>query len=407
MQRITESAGREGALARLYADRPAAMSQATERALDQIAPRSANPGAQGVRAQRAAEGAIQEAQAGVNAATAYPYQVMQSDRIPTAQMRALSADPLFQHTLREIRNNPALNQTIQHLPDDAVGVVDLVRQRARELGEGAQSIGQATPSNLIARNYGDVQRGIDPALDAATAGGNSLVRNIQTDLRRSQVEPLTTAPTGTISKTQNIGEQGRALMGPEPSSLEVQRSASVMMPRDEGATRAVVREHLGRVADKTVHGLDAAAQPDQYGGAKFAKSLRGDPRVAENIGTAIETVSGQPIREDIRRLADVLQATGNRQRPGSMTAFNAEVMDDAKRSALVDLLTKPLAQAQEKYGRARLGRRLDELDRMFASGPDGIRRLEQMARAGAGADTGTRALARALLAEKSTLQTRE
>jgi hypothetical protein len=408
MQRIAESAARpDNALARLYADRPQAMTRATDTALDRVAPRPVDPSVQGVRAKKAAEEAIKGAQAGVNATTAYPYWMMQGDRVPAAQMRLLSTDPLFQKVLRDTRADDSLNYSIRHLPDDSVGVVDLVRQRMRELGEGAQSIGQATPSNLIAKNYGTAQGVTEPALDAATAGGNQLVRNIQSDLRRTQVEPLTAGPAGAISRTDDIGEQGRALMGPGASPVEVQRAASVIMAQDTNAGRAVVRENLGRAADKTVAGLDSAGQADQYGGAKFARYMRGDRGARDNISAAIETTGGGAARADINRLVDALQATGNRQRPGSMTTFNNEVVGDAKRSALVDILTKPLnplATFQEKYGRFRLGNRMDDLADLLASGPEGVREVQSLAIRGTDRQ---RMMAQMLLSEKAALEARE
>jgi hypothetical protein len=408
MQRIAESSARpDNALARLYADRPQAMTRATDTALDRIGPRPVDPSVQGVRAQEAAEGAISQAQAGVNATTYYPYRMMQSDRVPAAQMRMLNADPLFQQVLAEVRGNPALNRAIAHLPDDTAGVVDLVRQRQRELGKGAHSVGQATPSNLIASSYGDAQGGANAALNAATAGGNQLVRNIQSDLRRTQVEPLTAGPAGAISKTDDIGEQGRALMGPGASPVEVQRAASVIMAQDPRAGQAVVRENLGRAADKTVAGLDNAGQADQYGGAKFARYMRGDRGARDNIGAAIETTGGGAARADIGRLVDALQATGNRQRPGSMTSFNNEVLGDAKRSALVDILTKPLnplATFQEKYGRFRLGNRMDDLADLLASGPEGVREVQSLAARGTDRQ---RMMAQMLLSEKAALEARE
>jgi hypothetical protein len=408
MQRIAESAARpDNALARLYAERPQAMTLATDTALDRIGPRPVDPSVQGVRAKEAAEEAIKGAQAGVNATTAYPYWMMQGDRVPAAQMRLLSADPLFQKVLRDTRADDSLNYSIRHLPDDSAGVVDLVRQRMRELGEGAQSIGQATPSNLIAKNYGAAQGVTEPALDAATAGGNQLVRNIQADLRRTQVEPLTAGPAGAIRRTDDIGEQGRALMGPGASPVEVQRAASVIMAQDTNAGRAVVRENLGRAADKTVAGLDNAGQADQYGGAKFARYMRGDRGARDNIGAAIETTGGGAARADINRLVDALQATGNRQRPGSMTTFNNEVVGDAKRSALVDILTKPLnplATFQEKYGRFRLGNRMDDLADLLASGPEGVREVQSLAIRGTDRQ---RMMAQMLLSEKAALEARE
>jgi hypothetical protein len=408
MQRIAESAARpDNALARLYADRPQAMTRATDTALDRIGPRPIDPSVQGARAQEAAEGAITQAQAGVNATTDYPYRMMQSERVPVAQMRMLNADPLFQQVLAEVRGNPALNRPIAHLPDDTAGVVDLVRQRQRELAEGAQSIGQATPSNLIASSYGNAQGGANAALDAATAGGNQLVRNIQSDLRRTHVEPLTAGPTGAISKTQDIGEQGRALMGPGASPVEVQRAASVIMAQDANAGRAVVRENLGRAADKTVAGLDNAGQADQYGGAKFARYMRGDRGARDNIGAAIETTGGSAARTDIDRLVDALQATGNRQRPGSQTSFNTEVLDDAKRSVLANLLMKPLnplATVQEKYGRWRMSNRMDDLGDLMAAGPDGVRRVQELAARGTDRQ---RMMAQMLLSEKAALEARE
>ena len=65
--------------------------------------------------------------------------------------------------------------------------------------------------------------------------------------------------------------------------------------------------------------------------------------------------------------------------------------------------TRPLAAAEEAWGRMRTGRRLDDLAEILASWPEGVRQIQEFAARGG---DGARMLVRALVAEQASLHQR-
>jgi hypothetical protein len=237
--------------------------------------------------------------------------------------------------------------------------------------------------------------------------GRSLDQNyaqaldIESAARQRALAPLEAGPVGKVTATDDFVTQGRALMGDRPSPQEVQRAVTNLAAENPQATSGLVREQVGRVADRTVAGLDSAGRPDQFGGAKLARELRGNARERDNIETAIRTAAGPNAEQNVSRLVDVLQATGWRQRQGSMTAFNQEAIGDLQRGgvqSIVQAIAKPLQQGKDAVARARLGTQAERLAEVLLSGPDGVRRVEQIAAQGTGTNA---AIAKALLTYSS------
>jgi hypothetical protein len=432
MQRIAESAAPENnALARLYSDRPRAMATATDDALNRVAPRSADADYLGRQIQDAAGRAGMGLERQRTAATSPHYTAAATDRVPEANMRGVLAeldrdiarDPtgIVAGPLRELRDRlierparpgtpaqrtpvlgpngqvvrydhtPAVPPTPE-MPITDIDNLDRVRKYFRELPETGLDATTKEQRAQVGRYLDRVNMEMLAASPELRAG-----RTVHQNLSQTLVDPPMAGPLGTMGGTQKIEAQGSAIANPVSSPQAVRRDVGYLAGQDPALARGVVREELGMRADRTVGGLDAGAQPDQYGGARFARSMRGNPREAANINAAIETAAGVPVRDDIQRLVDALQATGNRQRPGSMTAFNEEFLGDTKRNPLVQTLLKPLAKTEEAYGRVRVGRQMNNLAEILAA-PDGVRRIQEFA--GRGSDS-ARILARLLLAEQA------
>jgi hypothetical protein len=247
-----------------------------------------------------------------------------------------------------------------------------------------------------------VSAGLGSDARAVNNMGRSLDQNygqaldIEAMARQRALAPLEAGPVGRVTATDDFVTQGRALMGDRPSAQEVQRATSNLMAQNPQATRGLVREHLGRMYDNTVAGMKGP-QSDQFSGAMLAKQLRGNAREGENVSAAIRAAAGPNAEREVSRLVDVLQATGWRQRQGSLTAFNKEALEDLQRGGVqsVGRLAKPLQSTKDALTRARLGTQAERLAEMLLSGPEGLRRVEQIAAQGTGAGA---ALAKALLA---------
>lgn len=404
VQRLAESTqGGAERLAPMFAQRPGQMQQATNTAFDQIAPRSNNPSFVGREAQEAATGAIDRTRQNINRLAEPFYRNAEAVPIPAQEQARLANLPGYPEALDAVRGTPQLNRYVQHLPDDSVGVLNEVKKQLNQAGENVGSV--VNPNRNVqasagyrtdARDVTDAGRALSPdygrALDIEAAG------------RQQVLGPLQSGPAGAISQTDDIVRQGGAVINNVNSPREVSRALQNIGQQNPQAARGVVREELGRTADRTVGGLDNAARPDQYGGAKLARALQGDARTGENVHAAITATGGQPVADDIGRLVEVLQATGQRQRPGSLTAFNQEAIADMKRggvAGMVQSAAKPLSAVKESVQRLRLGSQSDRLAELLMSGPEGVRRVQELAARG---NDQAAILARALLTANASAQ---
>jgi hypothetical protein len=391
VESTVEGGGRFGPV---MAQRPAQMQQATDAAFNTIAPRSANPSMIGRQMQESSETLLNNTRQGINAVTEPMYTAAAPTRVPPAEFQRLQTLPGFDEALATVRNTPQLNRYVAGLPDDSVGVLNEVRKQLVNSSENAAGAFNPMRNQQISAGYGTdaanvgaTARAVDPRYGRAV--------DEQARLRAAYLEPLDAGPVGQISRTNDTTRVGNILMGDKASPAEVGQATTFLAGQNPQATRGLVREHLGRVSDKTVAGMKGP-DADQFAGAALAKALRGNGRERENIEAAIRSAAGPNVEQNVSRLVDVLQATGWRQRKGSMTAFNKESLDDLARGGpeTVGNLAKPLQSTKDALRRARLGSQAERLAEVLLSGPDGIRRIEQIAAQGTGANA---AIAKALL----------
>jgi hypothetical protein len=393
VESTVEGGGRFGPV---MAQRPAQMQQATDAAFNTIAPRSANPSMIGRQMQESSETLLNNTRQGINAVTEPMYTAAAPTRVPPAEFQRLQTLPGFDEALATVRNTPQLNRYVAGLPDDSVGVLNEVRKQLVNSSENAAGAFNPMRNQQISAGYGTdaanvgaTARAIDPRYGRAV--------DEQARLRAAYLEPLDAGPVGQISRTNDTTRVGNILMGDKASPAEVGQATTFLAGQNPQATRGLVREQIGRVADRTVAGLDSAGRPDQFGGAKLARELRGNARERDNIEAAIRAAAGPNAEQNVSRLVDVLQATGWRQRQGSLTAFNQEAIGDMQRGgaqSLAQAVMKPLQTGRDAVARARLGTQAERLAEVLLSGPDGVRRIEQIAAQGTGANA---AIAKALL----------
>lgn len=200
-----------GGMKEFYSQRPAQNEAAARRAFDTLSPPLANPSQVGPQVGQAAEGVVGDVTQAINRRTRPLYQAAETQRVGPQVQQALVADPLYAQTLQEVRTNPALNRTIENLPDDSVGVIDLVQRRMREQADNARLPGQANTSNLAAANFDDARTVPLAAADTVTgsrpatvsnppvAGSYETARNAQQQLRQQYLEPLMNGPIGKLA----------------------------------------------------------------------------------------------------------------------------------------------------------------------------------------------------------------
>ena len=376
LQRILESNSRtRNQMQEFMAPRAGEIERAARGEAANIGSATSRPSSLGPQAKEVAEGTVRQTTQDINAAARPFYQRAEPVRVPPQVHQALMADPIYARTLREIRNNPELNATVAHLNDDAVGVVDLVQRRMRERGENLRIPGEASSSNTAAMN---VERSRDLPIQVAeratgsrpgVAGDYEMARNIEAQLRGHFLDRLMASPIGRIAESDG---QTRSvinlLFSKEPlanSQGEIHRAVQTLAAQRPAVAEAIVRQHIEMTLNQAVKRLQGGG--NQFGGARLAKDLTGDPQQRANLRAAVEALPNGQVRwHGLEQMLEIMEATGQRQAKGSLTAFNAMELKDMSSSGLASLASKGLSPskwtrwAQDAYEGWSAGRNLDD-----------------------------------------------
>ncbi len=320
-QRVLEgtSVGRE-LFNPVMSQRPQEVAQAANQVFDQIAPRSQNPSAIGTQAQRAAEGRVTQVRQGINQAAEPHYQALQGQEIPPAQYQTLVQDPAYVAGLQQLRNDPILNGPVAHLPDNDLSVVNEVVKQIDQLGNAANPGVMNPQGNMtLSSRYGDARQAADD-LAAQVSPDWRMARDIGAQGRQQLLEPMQAGPLGEVASAPDVQAQARALYPNNPPEGFANESAEALSGLGPvGAD--VTRQHLAGSFNEATQNLQGG--PNQWGGAKFAAQVAGNPEqravLAENVGQVAP--QAQP---DLENLIQALEATGKRQPAGSQTAYNTE-----------------------------------------------------------------------------------
>lgn len=372
-----------GGMKQFYAQRPAQNEAAARQAFDSIAPPTRDPSQVGPAAGQAAERVVNDVTQAINRNTRPLYQAAEPQRVGAQVQQALVADPLYARTLREVRGDPALNRTIEHLPDDSVGVIDLVQRRMREQAETARVPGQASTSNLAAANFEDARNVPLAAADTVTgsrpgvAGSYETARNVQAQLREQYLSPLMNGPIGKLAGQDTTTKAAvEALFPANPlagSSEEIGNTVRALSRQRPGVANDLVRAHAEMTFNEAAQRL-ASGGPNQSGGAKFAATIRGNSQQAENLESAVRALpQGDQTWRAFNSILDVMEAQQFRQATGSRTAFKIPGVEDLRSGGALNNAGRAIAtggiKLPQKVSAAidnwNLGRNLDEIANML------------------------------------------
>lgn len=338
-QRIVEqSQGGGRTMGEFMAQRPGQVQQAGAQAFDNLSPGATSPTQTGIAVRNAAQGTIDETQAAINAATRPAYNAAAGQRVGPQVQASLMNDPLYAQTFNEVRSNPALNRMIAELPDDSVGVIDMVQRRMREQAQNARAPGQASTSNTAAAAFEDARTAPLSAADQATGGPQgsyATARAAQERLRGQYLEPLTEGNVGALASTTDIGRQAGTLFPAAPragSAPEVADTVRQLARRDAKAATDLVGNHARTVfAEATQSNVPGG---NQFGGAKFAAQIAGNAEQAASLEAAVRALPGGDAKwKGFRSFLDVLEATGKRLPAGSPTAPNQQLTEQLQAGA--------------------------------------------------------------------------
>ncbi len=322
VQRVVE--GNNTALAQIMAQRPQQSRQAIAGVLDQIAP-EAPPSDVARRSQEAASGVLNTMRQRVNESAQPFYNAMRGQEVPLDVVRQLEANPSYMAATEDLMGNPELAAQLTGWRDD-ISTIDKIIQRLDELENSARPSIMSSGNNTLASQREQAGR-LARQLAGDTSEDFRMARLTGATGREAFVEPLR---AGTIGRLAGQNETTPALAG-SPNALfpadpfpgqpaETAQALRLMGEIDPTAPPDLVRQFLGQRAAAATQDLQSG--PNQFGGARFAADVFGNPVQRENILGAVDVAAPMASR-DLRDLVEVLAATGTREGPGSQTAFSS------------------------------------------------------------------------------------
>ena len=341
-QRIVEqSQGGAPVMGPFMAQRPGQVQAAGQQAMDALAPNPARPGQTGIAVRNASQGMIDDTQAAINQATRPAYDAASQARVGPQIQTQLMGDPLYAQTFNEVRNNPALNRMIAGLPDDSVGVIDMVQRRMREQAQNARAPGQASTSNTAAAAFEDARTAPMTAAEQVTGGPSgsyATARAAQERLRGQYLEPLTEGRVGQMAATSDVGTQTATLFPPVPqagSAPEVADAVRAVSRSNPKAAADLVGQHARTVFAEATQET-ASAGLNQFGGAGFAARIAGNKEQLASLEAAVKALPGGDTKwKGFSNFLEVMRATGQRLRAGSPTSMNEEFRENLRTGQLV------------------------------------------------------------------------
>lgn len=393
MQRLLESSpGSREVLAPVMAQRPAQIENAARGTFDTVAPPNAAPSNIGPAVGRAAEDHINEVRGAIND-TARPFYDRASTVLLTpAEMGRVRRLPGYEEARNAVRNDPQLNRYVQHLPDDSVGFLNEVKKYLDTAATNAGAPVNAQRNMQRSAGYGQDATSVRDSAVNATLGNPA--RNYETALaieshgRERFLQPLLDGPLGQIaSRDTGTKKAIDALFPKSPlpnSEHEITTAVGALVARNQQAARSLVRAHAEATFNEAAKALQGGA--NQFGGAKFAKEIAGNPQQRANLEAAVRALpNGDHVWDGFNRFLEIAQATGTRQAIGSKTAFNAQELKDLSTGGLVGNAAKTgaspgkwLTVVGDAWSRWQLGRNLDQLAQILTD-PASVGRLRAIA----------------------------
>jgi len=346
-----------------------------------------------------AQATVDNMERGINTAARPYYQAAEPVQVGPQVDQALRTGPygaIYDRTLRQLRdpNHPEFNATIANMPDDSVAVIDLVQRRMRERGDALRQPGEGM-SNLAARNLDEARNPAIQAADVATGsrpgviGDYEMARTIEAQLREHALAPLEAGPIGQLARSnKNIESVLNILFGKNPpanSERTISDAMQAIAAQRPAVAEAIARQHVEMTLNRAVTALQNGG--NQFGGARLAKDLVGNPQERANLRAAIEALpNGQARWNAMERMLEIMQATGQRQSKGSLTAFNALELGNMSSQGLANLASFGLSPgrwtkaASDWYQGMSAGRNLNRMAEIITDPNSGaiFRRLQQL-----------------------------
>lgn len=347
LQRVVE--GQTSRMAPMFGQRPGQVEQAIAGELNRLGP-SVEPSMLAGQSQAAAGGVLRRMNRRVNESASPFYDALPGQTVDEGAMAFLNSDPTYQAASRQLMGQPELAALAPAPPND-LSTINRVIQQMDQLEEAATpAIGNTQANRTLSSQRGESG---EIAKEIAAQASPDYRMALQTGAtgRAAFVDPLARGPIGTIAGQSdvrpNLVGQTEALFPAQPfegQAAETAQALGLMGEIDPTVGGPLVRQHLARQAMEAQQAL--ATGDNQFGGANFAARAFGNPEQRRTVMGAIDATAPPPSplafpplnpnvpqampSDPMAQLVEVLQATGQRARAGSETAFNQEIQQQLR-----------------------------------------------------------------------------
>ncbi len=327
-QRVAE--GSSSLLAPMMAQRPQAVRSAWDDLVSQIGPQVEPQAASGM-GQQAAEGVIGTMRKRVNESAQPFYDRLPGQTLSPEDAAALQSNPSYARAQGQVQGDPVLASLLSGGPEDLSTVNRVVQQLDQMEGAARPGVFNPQGNNTLASQYADARRMASQAAESASPDYAAARQTVSTG-REAFVDPLKRGPLGVIAGQPELrptlSQQTGALFPsapPEGGAAESLRALSLMNEIDPNAGPALTRQFLASQGNEALQ--SNLGGPNQFGGAKLAAALFGNPEQERTLMGAIDMAAPD---SQARTLVEALRATGQREAQGSNTAFNTQLMADLR-----------------------------------------------------------------------------
>jgi hypothetical protein len=240
-------------------------------------------------------------------------------------------------------------------PDNDLNVINEVVKQLRTMAEEAAPNSARVGGSMTRASVRSQAADLADALARQASPDYGIARDTVRGINEAFIDPLKAGPIGALADAgpaPNLENMTGRLFPDTPfegQAAETARALELMGEIDPSVGGPLVRQQLARQAMEAQQNLATGA--NQFGGANFAARAFGNPEQRRTVMGALDVVNrpdpnmafpplsanATPARgsDPMAQLVEVLQATGQRQRAGSETAFNTEAIENLRGGNLV------------------------------------------------------------------------
>lgn len=385
VQRVVEGSQRGGAITSPFmAQRPDQNAQYLQNTLNQISPLAGSSQVP-VNLQKTAKNVVDTAENSLTQKVSPNYQAASSIYLPEADLATLTSNPKIADAINAVTKTSKYGvkgadpRSIQTLIQAKHFLTDELSNQLNPMSSGLEK-NAARVTTIAEKELSDFLKTKSPDY----AKGSSIYQNAQ----QTQIQPLKQSGVGIMAEqtgtpAELMTKQREQLMPANPIALypqDIKRTVDLLRRKDPNLVPQWTAQNLEGIFNETAQNLQTGA--NQYGGAKFASAITGNPQQKENLRTLITEASGPQAWQGFETMLDVMGAQGKRQPIGSQTAFNAQMQGELKTGGLTSVpksIANPLSSVRNWIEDFRYGKNTEQLARLLTD-PDSVNLLKRLSK---------------------------